>query len=149
MKKKWQRIATVFLSCFILLFLSAPAVAAYRLTGHEADDIIAVAEAQVGKAAGEFGFNGAWCGRFLSWCAKQTGSTHVSHNITGGFTAVEYMVEGGLGDFYCFSDSKTNTTGQSIYKYLSTYNKNGHAISKSGMTRVHERDRNSFAPKKD
>ena len=152
MKRFYKQVISLMLSIATLLIFFCPAVAAtssnYKLTGNEADDIIAVAVAQKNLDRGDFGFSGSWCGKFLSWCAQKANSKHVSKNITGGLTAIEYEVNNGLGEFYCFSDAKTNTNGQSIYYYLKTYNQNGHSISKSGFSHIHEVSRNSFIPKK-
>jgi len=128
----------------------------YKLSGDEADDVVAVAIAQKGRIRGDFKFSGvpsgAWCGKFLSWCAEQAESSHVSKNITGAFTAIEYEVNSGRGEFYCFSDSKTHETNRywsrSFYEYLKIYNEKGHNISKTGLSHVHEVRRGDFIPRK-
>lgn len=144
-----KKVISLFVSLVIMSAMTVPVFAAsnnYRLTGNEADDIISVAVAQNGLTAGDFGFSGNWCGKFLSWCGKQANSSHISQNITGGLTAVKLEVEDGLGEFYCFSDSTTNTTGQTMFRYLN--GNNTFTISKSGLTRIHEVSRNNFSPRK-
>ena len=144
-----KKVISLFMSLLILYSMTVPAFAAsndYRLTGNEADDIISVAVAQNGLTADDFGFSGNWCGKFLSWCAERAGSTHVSTKITGGLSSITQEIENGLGEFYCFSDSKTNITGQSIYDYL--HSNNIFTISNTGLSRVNEVSRDNFVPRK-
>lgn len=146
-----KKVISLFMSLLILCSMTVPAFAAsndHRLTGNEADDIISVAVAQDGLTSESFGFHGNWCGQFLSWCAEQSGSSHVAHDITGGFTSIEYEVNRALGTFYCFSDSRTNTTGETIYNYLKRYWTPEHSITAQGMNRVQEVERGSFYPRK-
>lgn len=41
----------------------------FSLTGNGADDMVAIAEKQVGKATDDFGYTGAWCAAFIVDCA--------------------------------------------------------------------------------
>ena len=150
-----SRIAVGLLALVALCTLMTPALAApstnYKLTGNEIDDIIAVASAQTDppKRGHDFGFSesdGGWCGKFISWCAKKARVSCVPTNITGGYSAINNIVSKGLGEFYCFSDSKTNTPGTSIYNYLRT--DSTWALSRTALSHVHEVSRSSFVPQK-
>lgn len=45
----------------------------YTLTGNGADDIVAVAQAQLGRSKSSLGYNEAWCADFVSDCARLAG----------------------------------------------------------------------------
>ncbi len=49
----------------------------YTLTGNGANDMIAIAEKQVGKSRSDLGYSGAWCAAFVSDCAKLAGQESV------------------------------------------------------------------------
>ena len=50
----------------------------YSISGNQADDLISVAEKQIGKKESELGYTEAWCADFVCDCAKLTG---MSDNI--------------------------------------------------------------------
>ncbi|MBQ3094725.1 MAG: hypothetical protein IJC52_06100 [Clostridia bacterium] len=73
--------ATVLLLCAVPLSVGAAYENTHTNTGDQAIDLVAVAKTQVGYKEGDnnynkygksFGYpNEAWCGFFLSWCARQ------------------------------------------------------------------------------
>ena len=69
MKKLFNRLILVL--CIISLAVPSIAFASpstnYTLTGNQADDVLAVAAAQIGKNGKEMGFNDQWCAFFVSW----------------------------------------------------------------------------------
>ncbi len=47
----------------------------YTLTGNAADDMLAIAQAQLGRTASQMGYTEAWCANFVSDCAKLAGES--------------------------------------------------------------------------
>ena len=85
MKKKMNRIGR-FLSVFFvaLFFVSLTTVNAtqvrtgyynrsYTLGNNQADNIVAVAQAQMGKTKAQLNYTEAWCADFVSDCASLAG----------------------------------------------------------------------------
>ena len=49
----------------------------YTLTGNQVEDLIAVAEAQLGKTKANLGYTEAWCANFVSDCADLAGLSNI------------------------------------------------------------------------
>lgn len=58
----------------------------YSLTGNYANDIVAVAKAQIGKTQSNLGYTEAWCADFVMDCARLTGMSDsvIPYNYSGG-----------------------------------------------------------------
>ena len=88
----------------------------YNLTGNGATDIVAVANAQIGRSKSALGYTEAWCADFVSDCAKLAGqSAAVPFNggvaylynaviAAGGYT-VSNAQAGDLVFYYCTTDN--------------------------------------------
>ena len=89
MKKKMNRIGR-FLSVFFvaLFFVSLTTVNAtqvrtdyynrsYTLGNNQADNIVAVAQAQMGKTKAQLNYTEAWCADFVSDCASLAGISNI------------------------------------------------------------------------
>lgn len=57
----------------------------YSISGNQADDLISVAEKQIGKTESALGYTEAWCADFVSDCAKLTGMSDdiIPYNYSG------------------------------------------------------------------
>lgn len=88
----------------------------YNLTGNGATDIVAVANAQIGKTKAELGYNIEWCAAFVSDCASRAGqSSAIPYNagvanmynavINAGGYRVSSAQPGDLVFYYCTTDN--------------------------------------------
>lgn len=84
----------------------------YSLTGNGADDIVAVAQAQMGKTKAQLGYSEAWCADFVSDCAQLAGQgskvpfdgycqTLYNKVINAGGQVVQSPKKGDLVFYYC------------------------------------------------
>lgn len=73
------------------------------LTGDQANDIVAVAIAQDGKFASDFGFTTEWCTRFVSWCGMIAAPDLFTRSYQYGKHLVVDMCNRDLAKLYYFS----------------------------------------------
>lgn len=87
----------------------------FTLTGNGATDVVAVANAQIGRSKASLGYTEAWCADFVSDCAKLAGQSAavpfnggVSYLYNAVLNAGGYQVSspqaGDLVFYYCTSD---------------------------------------------
>ena len=74
----------------------------YLLTGDQAEDIAAVAEAQAGKMAADFGFGVDWCALFVSWCGSIAAPELITELYRYGKDMAVDLCNRGLGRLYYF-----------------------------------------------
>lgn len=114
--------------CFIMIFVMAVAAwtpvrteaafsQSYKLGSDPVENLIAVAEAQIGKKQADLGYTTAWCSYFVTDCAKLAGleavipgrgSTEALYNsmMQAGGTVVTSPKRGDLVFYYCQKESK-------------------------------------------
>lgn len=84
----------------------------YSITGNGADDIVAVAQAQMGKTTSQLGYTQLWCANFVSDCARLAGQeskvpfdgycqTLYNKIINAGGQRVYSPQKGDLVFYYC------------------------------------------------
>lgn len=107
----------------------------YTLTGNQADDVITVAAAQIGKTKSDFGWTVDWCAYFVSWAGKKAGANYPSSLMGTGRTLTDWFVNNKAGTFYYFR--------QENYDHLLKQNKN-----LKNLNLCVKSDRSSFTPVK-
>ena len=135
-----KRILSLLLAAIILVSLVTTAYAAastdYTLTGDQAEDVLIVAKAQLGKTGTDLGYTADWCSWFASWAGRTAGASFPAKKDSGtGRTTTNWFVNNAKGTFYYFRDAN--------YKHLLKQNpklKNLDLCVKS--------DRSSFTPQK-
>lgn len=124
MKKKIKKITSVCM-IFMLILCGVPmkqSLAAqsmsgnfnksYSLGNNDADNMVAIAQAQLGKTKAQLGYTEAWCADFVSDCAKLAGinskipfnsSCYYMYNavLNAGGTVVSTPQKGDLVFYYC------------------------------------------------
>ena len=134
MKNTFRRITSVILTLIMVITFATPTVFAqqsdidsysqsYTLTGNPADDIVAVAAAQVGKSGADIGYAGrAWCAFFVCDCAKLAG-------ISDSVIPYNYSKRGSVGDLYSYMMNNCGATevakpqkGDLVFYYCTTDN---------------------------
>ena len=77
-KHLFRTLGLVLLAVIMLAGVSREAEAEvstdYTLTGNQAQDVLAVAKAQIGKTKSDFGWTVDWCGYFAGWCGYTAGA---------------------------------------------------------------------------
>ena len=109
---KKRMVSYFIILCMILISSSATVVNAtqdrsynfsksYTLTGNYASDIVAVANAQIGKTKSSLGYTEAWCADFTTDCARLTGmpDTIVPYN---------YSSRGAVSSLYSYMTNYCN-----------------------------------------
>ena len=67
----------------------------YKLTGNNASDLVAVAQAQLGKTGKQLGYSEQWCADFTTDCARLAGISAIPYNYAsrgGCIYLYKYMV---------------------------------------------------------
>lgn len=107
----------------------------YTLTGNQANDVIAVAKAQLGKTKSDFGWTVDWCAYFVCWAGQTAKAKFPSPTSAGnGRALTAWFVNNSAGTFYYFRDANyTNLI-------------NNEKISNKGL--CVKSSRSSFVPKK-
>ncbi len=103
-----KRLAVIILllCAAVLPVLAAPSTD-YTLTGNQADDVITVAKAQVGKTRSDFGWNTLWCGYFAGWAGRTAGADYPPAGTysANGRMITYWFVHNNKGMFYYFRDA--------------------------------------------
>ena len=103
-----KRLAVIILllCAAVLPVLAAPSTD-YTLTGNQADDVITVAKAQVGKTRSDFGWNTLWCGYFAGWAGRTAGADYPPAGTysANGRMITYWFVHHNKGMFYYFRDA--------------------------------------------
>ncbi len=127
MKKSAKKILSCFLSVVTLTF-TIPLIAnatqsrdhnfskSYFLNGNPADDMLSVAQAQIGKTKSDLGYTEAWCADFVADCAKLAGqSSAIPEN--GKVSSLRDSVENAGG-----KEVTSRQKGDLIFYYCSACN---------------------------
>ncbi len=166
MKTRLKRVLALLItaSLFISFAISAQATQSvagnfyktYTLTGNGASDIVAVAQAQLGRSQSHMGYTEAWCADFVSDCARLAGvESLIPFNggvsylrnamLNAGGSVVSSRQKGDIVFYYCSNCSawthvgivqdgtysiEGNVNGQ-VYKVGGT---NGNYMDASGHT---------------
>lgn len=108
---------------------------AYSLTGNGANDIVAVAQAQLEKSQSQLGYSGNWCAAFVSDCANLAGQSQAipyhaavsslyNNVINAGGTVVTSPQKGDIafyksGSSFCHVSIVTSSDGTTIHGNVS------------------------------
>ena len=118
----------------------------YSLTGYGATDIVAVAQAQVGKTQSDLGYYGAWCAAFINDCAYLANQAAAIPFVSGSTHDVS-----GLRNHVLSSGGQTVTSPQAgdlVFYYISSlgYVHVGLMIDSSQTIQGNLYDRNGNGP---
>ena len=111
----------------------------YTLTGNQAQDVLAVAKAQIGKTKSDFGWTVDWCGYFAGWCGYTAGADFPSSKTywANGRMLTYWFVKNNKGKFYYFRDGN--------YDSLVSHHSD---LDSAALGRCIKSNRNSFTPQK-
>jgi len=167
MRKKYNIFIKILI---IMLIVSCPIVdvkatqsktgnfnKSYTLTGNGANDMVAIARAQIGRTQSQFGYTEAWCANFVSDCAKLANqgnaipangycySLMTAVKNAGGYTVAKS--EARAGDLVFFSYPTYPNGGahvELVYEYSGGKLKSiGGNCNINGVSKVYDRSNGS------
>ncbi len=143
LKRHLFRALTVLLAVVMLSGVTAEARAGvstdYTLTGNQAEDVLTVAKAQIGKTRSDFGWTVDWCGYFTGWSGYTAGADFPTTKTywANGRMITYWFVKNNKGTFYYFRDGN--------YDSLVSHHAD---LNSAALSRCIKSNRSTFVPKR-